>query len=120
MHDDVIQGSSDLLRKRKRKAMVKKTLKTSRDHAEGVAVAALAFIAADPERLGRFLAATGIGPADIRIAAREPLFLAGVIGHIAADEQLLLAFAAEMGMQPSEIDRVRRALVGPDWERDAP
>ncbi len=83
-------------------------------------MAALAFIAADPERLGRFLAATGIGPADIRIAAREPLFLAGVIGHIASDEKLLVSFADEIGVPPSDIDRARKALAGPDWERDAP
>jgi hypothetical protein len=100
--------------------MVKKASKPSRDHAETVAIAALTFIAGDPERLGRFLASTGIGPADIRIAAREPLFLAGVIGHIAADERLLLAFAAEIGLPPAEIDRARRALGGPDWEREAP
>jgi hypothetical protein len=100
--------------------MVKKASKPSRDHAEGVAIAALTFIAADPERLGRFLASTGIGPADIRIAAREPLFLAGVIGHIAADEELLLAFAAEIGRSPAEIDRARKALAGLDWEREAP
>jgi hypothetical protein len=100
--------------------MVKKASKASRDHAESVAIAALTFIASDPERLGRFLASTGIGPADIRIAAREPLFLAGVIGHIAADEQLLRTFAAEIGLPPEEINRVRHTLGGPDWERDAP
>lgn len=100
--------------------MVKKTSRAPQGNAENVAVAALAFIAADPERLGQFLAATGIGPADIRIAAREPLFLAGVIGHIASDENLLLAFAAEIGMEPSEINRARQVLAGPDWERDAP
>jgi hypothetical protein len=100
--------------------MVKKTSKRPRDNAESVAIAALTFIASDPDRLGRFLAATGIGPADIRIAAREPLFLAGVIGHIASDEQLLLAFAAEIGLKPAEIDRARQTLSGPDWERDAP
>jgi hypothetical protein len=100
--------------------MVKKSSTPSHDHAERIAIAALSFIAADPERLGRFLAATGMGPADIRIAAREPLFLAGVIGHLAGDEQLLLAFAAEMGMPPAEIDRARQMLGGKDWERDAP
>jgi hypothetical protein len=100
--------------------MVKKTSKPSRDGAESVAIAALTFIAADPERLGRFLASTGIGPGDIRIAAREPLFLAGVIGHISADQELLLAFAAEIGLKPAEIDRARQALAGPDWEREAP
>jgi hypothetical protein len=100
--------------------MVKKSSKPARERAESLAIAALAFIAAQPDRLGRFLAATGIGPADIRIAAREPLFLAGVIGHIAADEKLLLAFAAENDVEPAEIDRARRILAGPDWERDAP
>jgi hypothetical protein len=90
------------------------------DQAENVAIAALSFIAADPERLGRFLAVTGIGPADIRIAARAPLFLAGVIGHIAGDEKTLLAFAAESGLSPAEIERARHLLAGPDWERDAP
>jgi hypothetical protein len=100
--------------------MVKKTSTSARGHAENIAIAALAFIAADPDRLGRFLAATGIGPADIRIAAREPLFLAGVIGHISADEKLLLAFAEEKGMTPAEIDRARNILGGPDWERENP
>jgi len=100
--------------------MVKKASKASRNHAESVAIAALTFIASDPERLGRFLASTGIGPADIRIAAREPLFLAGVIGHITADQELLLIFAAEIGLSPPDIDRARQTLGGPDWERDVP
>lgn len=100
--------------------MVKKASTTSQDHAESIAIAALAFIAGDPDRLGHFLASTGMGPADIRTAAREPLFLAGVIGHIAADEQLLLAFAAEIGLPPAAIDHARKTLAGPDWERDAP
>ena len=39
--------------------------------AEALAVAALAFIAGEPERLGRFLAMSGIGPDSIRAAARE-------------------------------------------------
>jgi hypothetical protein len=76
--------------------MVKKPSRPSQDRAERIAIAALSFIAADPNRL------------------------AGVIGHIAADEKLLLAFAAEIGMPPDEIDRARKTLSGPDWERDAP
>lgn len=100
--------------------MVNRPSKPSRMDPESIAIAALSYIGADPDRLGRFLAATGIGPADLRHAAREPLFLAGVIGHIASDETLLLAFAAEVGLEPSHIDRARRALAGPDWERDAP
>jgi hypothetical protein len=88
--------------------------------AEALAVQALSFIAADPERLGRFLAATGIGPGDIRAAAREPLFLAGVLDHIAADETLLLGFATDAKSKPGDIVRAQNALSGRRYERDVP
>ncbi len=39
----------------------------TQEAAEGLAIQALTFIAEDPERLGRFLAVTGIGPAEIRL-----------------------------------------------------
>ena len=60
--------------------------------AEELAIQALTFIAGDSERLGRFLAVTGIGPAEICTAAREPAFLAGVLDYMASDEQLIGAF----------------------------
>jgi hypothetical protein len=88
--------------------------------AEGLAVAAFGFIAAEPERLGRFLALSGIGPDSIRAAAREPQFLAGVLDHITSDERLLLAFAAENDIDPEAVMRARDLLAGPDWERDTP
>jgi hypothetical protein len=88
--------------------------------AEGLAVAALGFIAAEPERLGRFLALSGIGPDSIRAAAREPQFLAGVLDHITSDERLLLAFAAQNDIDPETVMRARDALAGPHWERDTP
>jgi hypothetical protein len=88
--------------------------------AEQLAIAALGFIAAEPERLGRFLAMTGIGPESIRDAAREPRFLAGVLDHIAGDEPLLLAFAAENEIDPEHVMLARDILVGGGWERDGP
>jgi Protein of unknown function (DUF3572) len=88
--------------------------------AEELAIAALGFIAAEPERLGRFLAITGIGPDSIRDAAREPRFLAGVLDHVAADETLLLAFAAEYEIDPDTLMRAREVLAGGRWERDTP
>ena len=91
-----------------------------RKAAEGLAITALGFIAAEPERLGRFLAITGIGPGSIRDAAREPRFLAGVLDHIAADESLLLAFAAEHEIDPDTLMRARELLAGGRWERDTP
>jgi hypothetical protein len=88
--------------------------------AQELAIAALGFIAAEPERLGRFLAMTGIGPESIRDAAREPRFLAGVLDHIAGDERLLLAFAAENEVDPGHVMLARDLLIGGHRERDGP
>ena len=79
--------------------------------AETLAVAALGFIAGEPERLGRFLALTGIGPETIRAAAREPNFLLGVLDHVAGDESLLLAFAEDSGISPDDVVRARDSLA---------
>jgi Protein of unknown function (DUF3572) len=88
--------------------------------AQELAITALGFIAAEPERLGRFLAMTGIGPESIREAAREPRFLAGVLDHIAGDERLLLAFAAENEVDPNHVMVARDLLIGGRRERDGP
>src|SRR5262245_51311795 len=85
--------------------------KERRAAAEALAVRALGFIAAEPERLGRFLALTGIGPESIREAARQPGFLLGVLDHLAADETLLLAFANENGIDPDQVALAREALA---------
>ena len=90
-----------------------------REAAEALAVAALSYLAFEPERLGRFLAASGIGPERIREAARERSFLVGVLDHFAGDEELLLAFAQEQGVDPAEVERARAALGGA-WDRDTP
>ena len=92
----------------------------TKEVAEGLAIQALTFIAGDRERLGRFLAVTGIGPAEIRAAAREPGFLIGVLDHLAADERLLTDFAAEAGIDPSTIGKALAALGGKPWEREGP
>ncbi len=100
--------------------MVNATRPLSRKAAEQLAVAALGFIAADHERLGRFLAATGIGPADIRAAARAPLFLAGVLDHLANNESELVAFARETGTAPEHVCRARERLAGREDARELP
>jgi hypothetical protein len=91
----------------------------TQEAAEGLAIQALTFIAGDGERLGRFLATTGIGPAQIRAAAQEPGFLIGVLDYLAGDERLLSAFAAETGVNPAVIGKAIAALGG-HWEREIP
>jgi Protein of unknown function (DUF3572) len=87
---------------------------------ESLAITALGFIAAEPERLGRFLAITGIGPDSVRQAAREPHFLAGVLDHLAGDERLLTDFAAEQAVDPDDVMRARDVIAGRRWERETP
>jgi hypothetical protein len=88
--------------------------------AETIAIQALSFIAGDGERLGRFLAITGIGPSDIRTAATEPSFLAGVLDYLAADERLLKEFTGNAGLAPDDVARAHVALGGIPWERHIP
>ena len=68
--------------------------------AETVAIQALSFIAEEPERLGRFLALTGLEAQSLRDAAREPNFLLGVLDHLAGDERLLREFATSTSSRP--------------------
>ncbi len=90
-----------------------------REAAEAMAVAALTYLANEPEALGGFLATTGIGPDQIRTAATDPEFLAGVLDYFLSDEPLLIAFAKSEDINPAEIQRARIALGGV-WERDLP
>jgi Protein of unknown function (DUF3572) len=93
----------------------------TREEAEALAIQALTFIAEAPEMLSRFLGMTGIEAGQIRSAAREPGFLAGVLEHMLGDESLLIAFAASAGIDPAEVARARSALGGGGkWELDVP
>jgi hypothetical protein len=86
--------------------------KQLQDAATALAISALSFIASEPERLGRFLALTGIGPEAIRSAAREPGFLLGVLDHLAGDERLLLEFANQNDVDPDQVAVARDVLAG--------
>jgi hypothetical protein len=79
--------------------------------AEAIAIGALSFLAGDPERLGRFLAVTGLGPDTLRAAAAETGFLAQVLHYLAQDEALLLAFAANGGHRPDRVSQAHQALT---------
>ena len=112
------EASPDVLRKGKCNAM-KAPLRPAREAAEMLAIQALAFIAEEAERLDLFLSTTGIAAAEIRAAAREPGFLAGVLEHMLAHEILLIAFADSAGINPTAVARARSALGG-RGERDVP
>jgi hypothetical protein len=114
----IVKRKADVLRQGKDDPM-KTRLSDVREAAEKLAIQALTYIAGDGERLGAFLAATGIGPDRIRVAAREPGFLAGVLDYVAGDEKLLIDFAAEAEIEPKHVAAARAALGG-TWEHETP
>lgn len=100
------------MKKRQPPRFRKTDVNARKDAAAALAIAALGFIAGEPEQLGRFLALSGIGPDSLRAAAREPNFLLGVLDHVAGDEALLIAFAGHSGIDPGEVASARDALAG--------
>ncbi|MFL6819464.1 MAG: DUF3572 domain-containing protein [Bradyrhizobium sp.] len=99
---------------------MKKPIQNAREVAEIVAVQALSFIAGDPERLGMFLAETGIGPETLRTAAADPRFLASVLDFVMRDDSTVKAFANLSQLHPTNIAAAHQALNDPQWERDVP
>jgi len=93
-------------------------VKNPREVAEIVAIQALSFIAGDPERLGLFLAESGIGPETLRNAAADPRFLASVLDFVMRDDATVKAFAEVSRLHPTNIAAAHQALNDPDWERD--
>ena len=97
-----------------------KRVNNYREVAEIVAVQALSFIAGDPQRLGLFLAESGIGPETLRSAASDPQFLVSVLDFVLRDDATVKAFASASQLHPTNIAAARQALGESQWERDVP
>lgn len=94
----------------------KGSLSAGPEAAEQMAIEALGWLAADGDRLERFLAVSGLGPANLRRAAAEPRFLAAILDYLASNEALLVEFAAHSGRGPEDVARAHAALRGPEPE----
>ena len=90
--------------------------RVTREEAENVAVGAFSFIIADEERLGRFLAVSGLQPDTIRSAATSPGFFAGILDYVVSDEPLLVALAKELNTKPEHIMSAHRTLSPSEFE----
>lgn len=103
---------------------VKKPVHNPREVAEIVAIQALSFVAGEPERLGLFLAETGVGPETLRNAAADPNFLLNVLDFVLRDDATVKAFAKASELHPTNVAAARQvlgdALGDPNWERDVP
>lgn len=91
---------------------------TRQENAQILALRALAWLAAEEDRIGPFLAHSGVAPGALGAQAGDAEFLAAVVDYLLADEGMLLAFAAEAGEKPEALMLARTALPGgqvPDW-----
>ncbi|MET4022418.1 hypothetical protein ABIB81_009261 [Bradyrhizobium sp. I1.7.5] len=89
---------------------MKKPVHNPREVAEIVAIQALSFVAGDPERLGLFLAETGVGPETLRNAASDPNFLLSVLDFVMRDDATVKAFASTAELHPTNVAAARQVL----------
>lgn len=80
--------------------------------AETLALQALAWLLADPERAGAFLGATGAAPGDLRQVAGDPVFLGAVLDFLLSDDAHVIAFCTENGLPFDRPLAARAALPG--------
>jgi hypothetical protein len=92
---------------------LRKPTRSPREVAEIVAIQALSFVAGDPERLGAFLAESGLGPDTLRSAAADPRFLAHVLDFVMRDDATVKAFAEVSELHPTNIAAAHQALNDP-------
>ena len=79
---------------------------------EAIAIAALGFIAGDEQLLPRFLSLTGIHADQIRAAAKETGFLAGVLHFVLAHEPTLDKFCGFSGIEAQSVQKAHFILGG--------
>ena len=83
---------------------------TEKDNAEALALRALVWTLADPDRARRLVALTGIAPDDLRRRITEPAVLAATLRFLEAHEPDLVACAADLDIPPPALIAARNAL----------
>ncbi len=68
-----------------------------------LALRALVWTLADPDRAQRLLAVTGIEPSSLRARINDPAVLAATVQFLCANEPDLIACAAELGVPPATL-----------------
>lgn len=84
------------------------------ENADDIAISVLGWLAGKPDMMGRFLALSGLGADDLRVASAEPGFLAGVVGFLMNHEPTLMEFSSDTGTAPESIAAAYRALAPDD------
>jgi hypothetical protein len=83
---------------------------TNKADPETLALSALGWTLAEPERAQRLLALTGLTPEDLRDRLGDPGLLSATLGFLEAHEPDLLACAEAMGVTPLALVDARHRL----------
>jgi Protein of unknown function (DUF3572) len=84
----------------------------TREQAEILAVSALSYLGETPELMQRFLSLSGIEASNIRQAAAEPHFFAGILKFFLAHEPSLMELCAARSLDPQDVSQALRLLPG--------
>ena len=98
---------------------LKGSQKIGSDGAANLAISALSWLAGEETRLERFLSLSGLGPHNLRQAAREPRFLAAVLEYYIGNEGLLIEFTSEYKTSPQALVAAA-AVLSEEKTREAP
>lgn len=81
-----------------------------REHAETIALRALAYTLSTPSQASRFLDQTGFTPAEIQARADTREVLEAVLATLLNDEAALMVFAANNAIDPQDVVRAHACL----------
>ena len=87
---------------------------TPQADASTIALRALTFQLADDGYRQRFLAQCGVEPQQLSDMVHQIGFLAGILDMMLRDESLLLAFCADAGLDPQQVERASATLSRTD------
>ncbi|HEX8485466.1 DUF3572 domain-containing protein [Sphingomonas sp.] len=80
------------------------------DDATDLALRALVWTLAEPDRALRLLSVTGLTPGDLRARVSDPAVLSAALGFLEGHEPDLLACAEELGVAPASLVRAHLML----------
>jgi hypothetical protein len=82
------------------------------DSAHVIGLQALAWLAADPDRIAGFMAASGANAGDLRAQAADPDFLGAVLDHLMTDDTMVIAFCDAHQLPYTAVQAARAGLPG--------
>lgn len=90
--------------------MQKHAAPLSSEAARDISIRALTFLTSDPSMLTRFLDISGWTPEILTAPGSKRAILAASLAYLMSEEDLLLTFAANCGIDPRDVALAHRAL----------